>query len=82
MPREQHASFQYFSKVLGVKREGRQNRLQRRPSRGKDALNLLHTHMLDKKIAQSFFDDRWRMHRDLLSDGAARYLRSHKLAAQ
>lgn len=82
MPREQHSSFQYFSKVLGVKREGDKIVYSEGPAEEKDALNLLHTHMLDKKIAQSFFNDRWRMHRDLLSDGAARYLRSHKLAAK
>lgn len=82
MPREQQASFQYFSKVLGVKREGDKIVCSEGPAEEKDALNLLYTHMLDKKIAQSFFSDRWRMHRDLLSDGAARYLRSHKLAAK
>ncbi len=82
MPREQNASFQYFCKVLGVKREGDKIVYSEGPAEEKDALNLLHTHMLDKKIAQSFFDDSWRMHRDLLSDGAARYLRSHKLAAK
>ncbi|MDP3508447.1 MAG: hypothetical protein Q8T09_10690 [Candidatus Melainabacteria bacterium] len=82
MPREQHSSFQYFSKVLGVKREGDKIVCSEGPAEEKDALNLLYTHMLDKKIAQSFFGDRWRMHRDLLSDGAARYLRSHKLAAK
>ena len=82
MPREQNASFQYFCKVLGVKREGDKIVYSEGPAEEKDALNLLHTHMLDKKIAQSFFTDRWRMHRDLLSDGAARYLRSHKLAAK
>lgn len=82
MPRGQHSSFQYFSKVLGVKREGDKIVYSEGPAEEKDALNLLHTHMLDKKIAQSFFKDPWRMHRDLLSDGAARYLRSHKLAAK
>ncbi len=82
MPREQNASFQYFCKVLGVKREGDKIVFSEGPAEESDALNLLHTHMLDKKIAQSFFNDSWRMHRDLLSDGAARYLRSHKLAAK
>jgi hypothetical protein len=67
---------------LGVKREGDKIVFSEGPSEESDALNLLHTHMLDKKIAQSFFNDSWRMHRDLLSDGAARFLRSHKLSAK
>lgn len=82
MPREQHSSFQYFAKVLGVKREGDKIVYSEGPADEKDALNLLSTHMLDQKVGQYFFNDRWRMHRDFLSDGAARYLRSHKLAAQ
>ena len=82
MPREQHSSFQYFAKILGVKREGDKIIYSEGPADEKDALNLLQTHMLDKKVGQSFFNDRWRMHRDFLSDGAARYLRSHKLAAK
>ncbi|CAN5241968.1 hypothetical protein BH11CYA1_BH11CYA1_05060 [soil metagenome] len=82
MPREQHSSFQYFAKILGVKREGDRIIYSEGPADEKDALNLLHTHMLDKKVGQSFFNDRWRMHRDFLSDGAARYLKSHKLAAK
>lgn len=82
MPREQHSSFQYFAKVLGVKREGDKIVYSEGPADEKDALNLLSTHMLDQKVGQYFFNDRWRMHRDFLSDGAARYLRSHKLAAK
>jgi hypothetical protein len=40
-------------------------------------LNILATHVLDEQIAVDFFDDPWRMHRDLLSDGASRYLKAH-----
>jgi hypothetical protein len=82
MPRQQHSNFQLFSKILGVKEEGDRIIYSEGPADEKDALNLLHTHMLDKKIGQSFFNDSWRMHRDLLADGAAKYLRTHKLAAQ
>ena len=40
-------------------------------------MDLLATHALDRKVAIDFFKDKWRMHRDLLSDGARQYLKKH-----
>lgn len=77
MPREKHSAFQYFSKLLGEKREGGRIIYCEGCEEEADALNLLGTHVLDEGIAVSFFKDKWRMHRDFLSDGAERYLRQH-----
>ena len=77
MPREQNSAMLYFQKLLKQKREG-QNIIY---GEGKNeelyAIELVSTHMLDKDIAVYFFKDPWRMHRDLLSDGAMRYLKEH-----
>lgn len=77
MPREQQSNMQYFSKLLKQKREGDRLIYCEGLSEENDALNLLATHGLDREIAIAYFDDEWRMHRDLLSDGAAAYLKKH-----
>ncbi|HIA53653.1 MAG TPA: hypothetical protein EYN91_16425 [Candidatus Melainabacteria bacterium] len=77
MPRERNTTMQYFSKALKVKREGARLYYCEGLSEESDGLNLVGTHILDKKIAVAFFKDEWRMHRDLLSDGAAKYLSKH-----
>lgn len=77
MPREKQSTFQYFSKLLKEKREGDRIIFSEGPQEQSEALNLLGTHVLDEGVAVSFFNDKWRMHRDLLSDGAERYLRKH-----
>lgn len=77
MPRELNSTTQYFSKALKKKREGDRIYYCEGLSEANDGLNLVGTHILDKKIAVAFFNDEWRMHRDLLSDGAAKYLKQH-----
>ncbi|HEY9787727.1 MAG TPA: hypothetical protein V6D17_20230 [Candidatus Obscuribacterales bacterium] len=77
MPREQQCSWQYFAKLLKEKKEGDRIVYSEGPAEDADALNLMGTHILDQSIAEYFFNDKWRMHRDLLSDGAKRYLRKH-----
>lgn len=77
MPRERNATMQYFGKALKVKREGARLYYCEGLSEESDGLNLVGTHILDRKIAVAFFKDEWRMHRDLLSDGAAKYLSKH-----
>lgn len=77
MPRERNTTMQYFSKALRVKREGARLYYCEGLSEESDGLNLVGTHILDRKIAVAFFKDEWRMHRDLLSDGAAKYLSKH-----
>lgn len=77
MPRQANSNFQYFSRLLKEKEEGERIIYMEGLSQESDALALLGTHVLDEGVAVSFFKDKWRMHRDLLSDGAARYLREH-----
>lgn len=77
MPRERLASLQFFFKLLKVSREGKQVVTIESAADHDAAVDLLVTHMLDQAVAEDFFGDSWRMHRDLLSDGAAAYLRRH-----
>lgn len=77
MPRQQNSNLQYFNKLFGVKVEGEKVMYMEGLSEEKDAINLVGTHVLDEGVAVAFFKDPWRMHRDLLSDGAARYLKEH-----
>ncbi|MGD9682173.1 MAG: hypothetical protein AB7W16_13390 [Candidatus Obscuribacterales bacterium] len=77
MPRERLAALQFFFKLLKVSREGKQVVTIESAADHEAAIDLLVTHMLDQSVAVDFFGDSWRMHRDLLSDGAAAYLRRH-----
>lgn len=77
MPRQGNSNFQYFCRLLKEKEEGNRIIYMEGLNSDTDALNLLGTHILDEGVAVSFFSDKWRMHRDLLSDGAAQYLKEH-----
>lgn len=77
MPREQNSAMMYFQKLLKEKREGQSIIYGEGKNEELYAIELVSTHMLDKEIAVYFFKDPWRMHRDLLSDGAKRYLKEH-----
>lgn len=79
MPRQQLLSFQYFSKLLNQPQEGDRIIVAEGLSEEQQAIDLLLTHILDRKIAVEFFQDPWRMHRDLLSDGAKEYLEKNKI---
>ena len=81
MPRQGLLSFQYFSKLLNQAQEGDQIIVAESAGTTDEeqAIDLLLTHMLDGKVAVEFFKDPWRMHRDLLSDGAKEWLEKHKL---
>ena len=77
MPREQNSAMMYFQRLLKEKREGQSVIYGEGKNEELYAIELVSTHMLDKEIAVYFFKDPWRMHRDLLSDGAKRYLKAH-----
>ena len=79
MPRQNSLLYQYFAKILGQKKEGERIIIAEGLAKEEDAIDLLLTHILDRKVATNFFGDPWRMHRDLLSDGAAKYLKQHKI---
>ena len=77
MPREQDRRMQYFSMLLNQKREGARIVYVEGIDDVDKALDLMATHILDERIAEAYFRDPWRMHRDLLSDSARRYLVKH-----
>ncbi len=77
MPRDRNSTMQYFMKLLKQKREGARVFYCEGLSEEADGLKLVGTHLLDRKIAIAFFNDEWRMHRDLLGDAAAKYLSKH-----
>ena len=81
MPRPGLLSYQYFSKLLNQNQEGEQIIVAEGLTDEEQAIDLLLTHIIDGKVAVEFFQDPWRMHRDLLSDGGELYLKEHKLQA-
>lgn len=78
MPRKENSAVQYFLCLFRQKEEGERVIYVEGPSYEEDfGIELLATHVIDKQIAIEFFNDKWRMHRDLLSDGARKYLKKH-----
>lgn len=82
MPRDRHALMQYFEKILGEKEEGGRVIYSEGAADEETALMLIATHDLDRSIAVNFFNEKERMHRDLLCDGASKYLRRTHLKAE
>jgi hypothetical protein len=79
MPRKGNLDTQYFARLLGEAGEGPRIIYAEGLFDETRALNLLGTHRFDTDIGFAFFDDKKRMHRDLLEDGAADYLKTMKL---
>jgi hypothetical protein len=75
MAREQSLESQYFQRLLGDPTEGNRIIYAEAVADETKAIDLLGTHMLDARIAESFFGDPMRLHRDALSDAAAEYVR-------
>jgi hypothetical protein len=75
MPRKGNINVQYFAKRLGGTGEGPRIVYAESLWDEEKALNLLGTHLLDTAIGAAFFNDPERMHRDLLADAAAAYLK-------
>ncbi|EAY30757.1 hypothetical protein [Microscilla marina] len=72
--RKDHAITQYFAKALNVKGEGARILYTESVFSRKGVLNILGTFLLDTQVGISFFNDKWRMHRDLLSDAGRYYI--------
>lgn len=77
MARNDNRHMQYFLALTGEQNEGERVIYMEGAEEEFKALDLIVTHILDKSIGESFFRDPWRMHRDLLSDGARLYLKNH-----
>lgn len=68
--RKQHSMTQYFARVLQVKGEGPKIVYAEGVFSRKGVMKTMGNFLLDIEIGESFFGDRWRMHRDLLGDAA------------
>ncbi|MCE9608198.1 MAG: hypothetical protein K8U03_25210 [Planctomycetia bacterium] len=77
MPRRRHRVVQLFAALLEVAGEGPRIIYAEALYDPDKALNLLGTHLLDSESAAAFFDDPARLDEDLLSRGAAKYVREH-----
>lgn len=77
MARQQEREMQYFQMLLGEREEGRRIVYLEGSSEIDNAMDLLAKHILDASIGDAFFADPMRMHRDVLSDAARRYLQEH-----
>ncbi len=77
MPRQHESRMQYFSRLLEQGQEGDKIIYMEGSGDEQQALDLLATHILDRSIGEEFFGNPWHMHRDLLSEGAKRYLMEH-----
>jgi hypothetical protein len=77
MPRRDNRVVQLLAALLGVTGEGPRIVYAEGLYEEQRALNLLGTHLLDAEAASAFFDDSTRLERDLLADGAAKYVREN-----
>ncbi len=78
MPRDRNSAMQYALALMKQPAEGDRVVYYEGEYDESKALDLLATHILDRHIAIDYFADKMRMHRDLLSDGARKYLDKHK----
>jgi hypothetical protein len=76
MARDREIAMQYFTRLLDQPTEGHRLIFAEGLFEESKALDLLGTHLLDGSASAAFFGDPMRLHRDLLSDGATKALRS------
>ncbi|MEO1990930.1 MAG: hypothetical protein ABGW78_03285 [Pirellulales bacterium] len=74
LPRRNNLATTYFARLLGEQGEGQRIIYAESLFSDSEAMDLLGTHLLDTDIGVAFFEDPWRMHRDLLGDAAATYI--------
>jgi len=74
MPRDDSLAVQYFAKLFQARGEGKRIVYAESVFDKEGALKILGTHLLDSDIGRDFFNNPWRMHRDLLGVEAALYL--------
>ncbi len=76
MVRTGNLAVQYFDRLLAVKENEHRIVFTEGIYEESRALQVLGTVIVDTRIGESFFGDPQRMHRDLLADAAAEYLKS------
>jgi hypothetical protein len=74
MAREGEVATQYFTRLLGEPGEGERIIFAESLWQPRDALDLLATHRVDLGAGAAFFGEPMRMHRDILADGARKWL--------
>src|SRR5262249_36135355 len=77
MPRLRNSIMLLLEKYFGEETEGQHIIYCEGTDNEEKGIELAATHIVDSHIGISFFGDPWRMHRDLLGDGAVRFLREH-----
>jgi hypothetical protein len=77
LARREEVTLQYFSRLLGEPGEGGRIICSEGLWRPEEALDLLATHRVDGEAGAAFFGDPMRMHRDILADGARKWLDEH-----
>ena len=80
MAREGEVGLQYFCRLLGEPGEGGRIVYAESLWDPADALALLATHSVDRGASAAFFGDPGRLHRDILADGARKWLEGRRLA--
>lgn len=78
MARDREIAMQYFLDLFGEHAEGGHVIFLEGAWDEAKALDLLATHLVDGEVGRAFFDDPARMHRDLLSDAAGRWIATHR----
>lgn len=73
-PREGNLAYSYFVEAMGREAVGRRLIYAENLRKPEDALALLATIVVDRRIGAAFFDDDTRMERDLLADAAQEHL--------
>ena len=81
MARIEESHWQYFSRLLDEPVEGHRIVYFEGNGEDKDGIALLGAHMIDEQIGLEYFGSSWRMHRDLLSAAASRWLDEHPVKA-
>jgi hypothetical protein len=76
MPRVGNLAMQYFAQLLGAPVDDRRLIYAEALYDEKRVLDLLGTSLLDSSVGRSFFGDDLRMHRDLLDEAAAAYVKT------
>ena len=74
LPRKNSMAVQYFSKALQEAGEGKRIIYAESQFDESQDMLLLGTHILDAQAAKAFFDDPWRLQRDMLASAADSYL--------
>jgi hypothetical protein len=75
MARQGEIFLQYFSQLLGTPAQGDKRLVYFDGDDLGEAIDRLGTTMLDAVASHAIFGDRERLHRDVLADATARYLR-------